>query len=290
MADYNNSRYTYNQVLGSSGYYYMQDDSLRYSEGVETMQTRLNKAGFWCGTPDGKFGSGTDEAVRHFQRAYGLAVDGKAGRNTLVKLNTVSGASPGFTLTSGTYGVYFDGTNKRFMNNQQIVYDYLKAAGLNKHAIAGIMGNIHAEKSFSTAWTGNGSSVGLCQWTTDRGNNLKAYATSVSKDKTDVVAQARFILEECKAGGTYADSYAVKCMTYLKNTSVVTNTQVAADYFAALYERCENYSTWTAVKNSSYDSSRFSINANAYNGKYYLDTPKRRGYAAAYYSCMQHMA
>lgn len=183
MANYNNSVYTYNQILGGTGYY-MMDDSLRYSEGVKTMQTRLNKAGFWCGTPDGKFGEGSDEAVRHFQRAHGLTDDGKAGKNTLIKLNTVSAASPGFTLTSGTYGVYFDSTNKRFLYNQQIVYEHLKGAGLSKYAIAGIMGNIHAEKEFSTAWKGDGTSVGLCQWTTTRGNNLEAYAASISKDKT----------------------------------------------------------------------------------------------------------
>lgn len=68
MANYDNSRFTYAQVLNNEGYY-MKDDSLRSSAGVKTMQEKLNKVGFWCGTPDGKFGDGTDEAVRHFQRA-----------------------------------------------------------------------------------------------------------------------------------------------------------------------------------------------------------------------------
>lgn len=91
MASYDNSRYTYAQVLAGTGYY-MKDDQLRYSEGVKEMQQKLNTAGYNCGTPDGKFGSGTDTAVRNFQTAKGLTVDGKAGKNTLTALDAaVSG-------------------------------------------------------------------------------------------------------------------------------------------------------------------------------------------------------
>lgn len=90
MANYNNAAYTYEQVLAGIGYY-MKDDLLRYSEGVKTMQTRLNTAGYNCGTPDGKFGTGTDNAVRSFQKSKGLTIDGKAGKNTLLQLNTAVG-------------------------------------------------------------------------------------------------------------------------------------------------------------------------------------------------------
>lgn len=91
MADYDNSRYTYAQVLAGTGYY-MKDDKLRYSAGVKTMQTKLNTAGYNSGTPDGKFGGGTDTAVKSFQRAKSLTVDGKAGKATLTELDkTASG-------------------------------------------------------------------------------------------------------------------------------------------------------------------------------------------------------
>ncbi len=130
MASYDNSKYTYQNVLKGNGYY-QQDSALKYSEGVEMMQTKLNKSGFWCGTPDGKFGAGTDTVVRNFQDTYNLTVDGKAGKATLLKLDEVSDASAGFTKTSGNYGVYFDSTNKKFMYNQQIVYDRLKGAEFN---------------------------------------------------------------------------------------------------------------------------------------------------------------
>lgn len=85
MADYDNSRYTYAQVLAGNGYY-MKDDRLRYSEGVKTMQGKLNSVGFNGGAVDGKFGSGTDTAVKAFQSAKGLSVDGKAGKQTLMAL------------------------------------------------------------------------------------------------------------------------------------------------------------------------------------------------------------
>lgn len=47
MVGYDNSRYTYEQVLKGNGSY-KQDSNFKYSSGVETMQTKLNKAGFWC--------------------------------------------------------------------------------------------------------------------------------------------------------------------------------------------------------------------------------------------------
>ena len=80
MENYDNLRYTYEQILSETGYYYMQDDLLRYSVGVKTMQEKLNAMGYNCGTPNGKFGSGTNTAVRDFQSSKGLTIDGKVGK------------------------------------------------------------------------------------------------------------------------------------------------------------------------------------------------------------------
>lgn len=288
MAIYDNSRYTYSNVLNGTGFY-KQDDSLKYSAGVKTMQEKLNKAGFWCGTPDGKFGGGTDEAVRHFQRAYNLTVDGAAGKGTLTKLDSVSAASPGFNITTGDYGVYFDNTNKRFLHNQQVVYERLKKAGLSNIAIAGFMGNLETEHAFKTALSGTGGSIGLAQWTTSRKANLENYAKAISQDITSITVQTNFILEECKSGGTYSDSDAVKCLAYLKDSSRVNTLTAAADYVTALYERCTCFPSWAAVEASTYSSSRFSKTANTFNKSFYLDTPKRRGYTNAYYNCIIKM-
>lgn len=289
MANYDNSRYTYNQILNSKNLYYQRDDMFRYSDGVLTMQERLNKAGFWCGVPDGKFGGDTEEAVLHIQRAFGLVADGLAGCNTLFSIDRASERSPGFTKTSGTYGVYFDTTNKKFMHNQQTVLQALRAAGFNNYAIAGFMGNLEAEHQFKTSLVGTGGAIGLAQWEGTRKANLLRYATANSTDNTSIVLQAWFIVEECTSGSGYEDSGAVNCMRLLKNNSAINSASKAADYVTALYERCANYPTWSGVQGSGYSTSRFSQNPNAYNQRYYLDTPKRRGYAEAYYSCICQM-
>lgn len=292
MAGYDNSRYSYESVLGGNGYY-KQDSELKFSSGVQTMQSRLNKAGFWCGTPDGKFGEGTDAAVRNFQDTYDLTVDGKADKATLLKLNEVSAASPGFSKTGGTYGVYFDDTNKRFMHNQQVVYERLKNAGLRDIAIAGFMGNFEVEHEFKTSMTGGDGSVGLAQWLGERKIKLQNYANALSKDVTLITVQADFVLEECKDGGSYADTKSVNCFNNLKNTSIVKTVFNAADYVTAQYERCHSHDTWEEVENcndSECTTSRYDAeSANDCDGKYYLDTPKRRGYANAYYYCICKM-
>lgn len=53
---------------------------------VRELQQRLKDLGYYTGTVDGDFGTGTENAVRAFQKANGLTQDGKAGKNTLAKL------------------------------------------------------------------------------------------------------------------------------------------------------------------------------------------------------------
>ena len=53
---------------------------------VKELQTLLDKHGFPCGEIDGVFGPATDKAVKSFQNANGLAVDGKVGEKTWAAL------------------------------------------------------------------------------------------------------------------------------------------------------------------------------------------------------------
>ena len=53
---------------------------------VRWAQKRLNRHGYKLAV-DGSFGGGTDKAVRKFQKAKGLAVDGKVGPATRAALN-----------------------------------------------------------------------------------------------------------------------------------------------------------------------------------------------------------
>lgn len=51
-------------------------------EDVRALQILLNGRGYSCGSADGDFGSRTDKAVRNYQKAKGLGVDGIVGPAT----------------------------------------------------------------------------------------------------------------------------------------------------------------------------------------------------------------
>ena len=67
---------------------------------VRTVQQKLKQLGFLKGNVDGDFGKATEEAVKKFQKQYGLEVDGKVGANTLAKLQTARATmKPAVTAT-----------------------------------------------------------------------------------------------------------------------------------------------------------------------------------------------
>ena len=55
---------------------------------VALVQLMLNEKGYSCGSADGIFGTKTESAVKSYQRAKGLSVDGIVGTNTYAKLFT----------------------------------------------------------------------------------------------------------------------------------------------------------------------------------------------------------
>lgn len=61
---------------------------------VKRLQTALNAAGFNCGKPDGAFGPGTQAAVKAFQTAKHLGVDGVAGAQTMGALGLIPPPGP----------------------------------------------------------------------------------------------------------------------------------------------------------------------------------------------------
>ncbi|MBQ4074504.1 MAG: peptidoglycan-binding protein [Clostridia bacterium] len=73
-------------------------------DSVRALQTRLKALGYYKGNVDGDYGSGTVEAVKSFQRAHSLSVDGSAGSSTLNtlfsdKAKTASAANAKVTST-----------------------------------------------------------------------------------------------------------------------------------------------------------------------------------------------
>jgi|GEM_PF-938124 len=89
------------QAAGSTG-------SLRpgaRGEAVRSLQDKLRSAGFDPGRSDGVFGERTERAVRDFQRARGLQVDGVAGRRTMSALNSPDRMEPTRPTPGGSGGV-----------------------------------------------------------------------------------------------------------------------------------------------------------------------------------------
>ncbi|MFR0796958.1 MAG: spore cortex-lytic enzyme [Oscillospiraceae bacterium] len=69
---------------------------------VTQIQTKLKSWGYYTGTVDGIYGSGTERAVRAFQQKNGLTVDGKAGDQTLAAMGPSAGG--GNSSNSGGSG------------------------------------------------------------------------------------------------------------------------------------------------------------------------------------------
>lgn len=69
-------------------------------EEVRQIQTKLKNWGYYSGNVDGIYGSKTFEAVKKFQKANGLAVDGIAGDKTLAALG-IQGTSNSSSSSSG---------------------------------------------------------------------------------------------------------------------------------------------------------------------------------------------
>lgn len=69
---------------------------------VTQIQAKLKSWGYYTGTVDGIYGSGTERAVRAFQQKNGLTVDGKAGDQTLAAMGLSAGG--GNSSNSGGSG------------------------------------------------------------------------------------------------------------------------------------------------------------------------------------------
>ena len=114
---------------------------------VRNVQQKLKQLGFLKGEVDGDFGKATEEAVKKFQKQYGLEVDGKVGANTLAKLQTARAtmrpavtATPKKTATpkpnynSNTYLRNGDESSQvRSMQNRLIELGYLVGKATAKY-------------------------------------------------------------------------------------------------------------------------------------------------------------
>lgn len=107
-----NSRTTLQNI--HSGERSFQKDLATVHSQIALMQTALTNKGYNTYGADGKFGDNTLNAVKAFQRAYGLTADGYFGKNSLLKLEQLIGGdldpTPGGCTVSGTGGGGGNGT------------------------------------------------------------------------------------------------------------------------------------------------------------------------------------
>jgi murein DD-endopeptidase MepM/ murein hydrolase activator NlpD len=97
---------------------------------VHALQDRLAALGYATGTPDGDFGPKTDAAVRAFQNAVGMTVDGLVGRQTKTAL-------VGLSYSDGTDEVLSIGSRGDAVRTLQ---ETLNAKGFNSGSADGVFG------------------------------------------------------------------------------------------------------------------------------------------------------
>jgi hypothetical protein len=108
--------------------------------GVKALQQKLKDLGFDPKGVDGNFGPGTEKAVRAFQQANGLSVDGKVGPTTRAALklddSTSAAASGGSTSNAAktTAAESAGDTASKTLNED----DYVQAAALLNCDVAAI--------------------------------------------------------------------------------------------------------------------------------------------------------
>ena len=157
------------------------------SNDVKNLQNDLKTLGFLAGSVDGKFGAGTEAAVKAFQQKYGLTADGLVGNTTKAKLAEVKvgnqtkpvNPTPSDKGTVRNVSLDMNYINKNVnQENAKYVYNELIKAGFTKQSAAAVMGNLDVENAFKTTWDGDQNSVGIAQWRDGRRNDLEKYAAT----------------------------------------------------------------------------------------------------------------
>ena len=147
-------------AAGSAGAEVLQSGSR--STAVKTLQKALQALGYSVGTADGVYGPNTESAVRAFQQANGLTVDGKAGDATQTLLYQLSGAANAPSATTAPSGGdltrYFGGDYSTIRSGDRGVRVMLLQSALNSLGYAcgkadGVFGSgtLAAVKAFQQA-------------------------------------------------------------------------------------------------------------------------------------------
>lgn len=115
-------------------------------DSVRRLQEALKQLGYYAGTVDGNFGSGTKDAVTAYQQANGLTVDGIAGSATIALLESqtgidIDGASSDSVNSTGLFkGDYTKLQYASSGTRVRILQQALKDLGFNVSKVDGVFG------------------------------------------------------------------------------------------------------------------------------------------------------
>lgn len=229
-------------------------------DAVKTMQTMLIACGYSCGNTgaDGDFGKNTEAAVKAFQKAAGLTVDGIYGPVTKAALEKAY-ANRSTASQPGT-------------NAEQTIWSTLFTAIGNAYGTAGLVGNLYSESAlnpknlqnngnkalnmtddeFTAAFDGgaysadsfihDGYGYGLAQWTYySRKEALLNYAKAPGKSIGDLDMQLAFLLQEIKAYTSVWNTLTTAKNVREASDAVLTKYERPADQSEAVQERRAGY-------------------------------------------------
>ena len=199
---------------------------------VLQLQQALNALGYDTNGADGKFGKGTERAVKAYQQANGLTADGKAGVKTLAQLysgSSVSGSTSGTasseiytaknpnTLQSGDsgskvtqrqnalklLGFYTGGVDGKFgSGTKKAVMQFQRVNGLTVDGLAGTQTQKLLYSQVDSGVSGGSSSSGSSSSGTSSGTS--GFTRTLRKGYTgaDVIA----VQQKLKELGFYSGS------------------------------------------------------------------------------------
>ena len=118
---------------------------------VRTLQSRLKQWGYYSGSVDGVFGSGTLAAVKYFQRKNGLSADGIVGPATAAALGMTLKES---TASSGGGGASGSVSSDLYLLARVVHGEARGEPYLGKVAVAAVVLNRIASPSFPNTIAG----------------------------------------------------------------------------------------------------------------------------------------
>ena len=217
----------------------------------KVIQGNLSNLGFYTGQIDGNMNSSDSKnAIKNYQKTYGLTETGTMTNQTIGSLSSVYTAykkildSEELKSIASRSDCSYDNTQKQNFARTYVFLRY--GLGLDAKQTAGVMGNINVESHFSTdnaedkyypgihdkSYTYNisdGIGYGLCQWThKDRKAGLQNMADSMGVGVKSISAQLAYLRYEVTNNKTYKSA-----MDEVKKTTTV---EAACSTFRSKFE------------------------------------------------------